>query len=256
MHFFTISFKNSLVYRSSVLFRIIGSIFFVFVQIALWTFIFKHDDEMTKYMISYVILSNIIGLFYSDQIRGEIGGKVSSGMFAIDLIRPVNIITMSYQRTLGSLASKIILSGIPVILVFMPLLINSFSTTMPINILYAFIAVVLGHYINMLLYSLIGFMSFIFLQAGWVSRIVGDTIRFFSGALIPLSFFPDWLRTIADLLPFKFLYSFPLELMLNNKGTEYVLSNFTIMIGWIVVLTTILLLSYKGAINRCTVQGG
>lgn len=256
MHFFVISFKNAFTYRSGVLFRIISSIFWVLVMIALWTYVFRHDEHMTKYMISYAILANIIGMFYSGQMADEIGGKVSNGMFAIDLIRPMNIIGMAYQRSLGVLASSFLLTGIPVILVFMPMLLSSLSIATPIYILYVFIAIILGHILNVLIYSLIGFTTFVFIESHWINRIAGDTLRFFSGAFVPLAFFPDWLGRIADFLPSKYLYSFPLMLILNNEGAEYVVKNFAIMISWIILLAIVLLLSYKGAVNKCTVQGG
>ena len=89
MSFFYISFKNSFVYRSSVIFSISGSIFTMLITIALWTFVYQHDIDKIRYMITYVIFSNIIRLFYSGAMSDAIAGKVTSGAFAIDLIRPL-----------------------------------------------------------------------------------------------------------------------------------------------------------------------
>lgn len=256
MSFALISFKNSFVYRSSVIFSVIGSIFTMLITIALWTFVYQHEADMISYMITYTILSSIIGMLYSGGMSGAISDKVTSGAFAIDLIRPVNFIAMHYYQLLGGMCSSFIMRGLPVIIIFFPLLVMNATLNAPIYLVCAIIAVVLGHFMYIIIYSLIGFMAFTFLEIWPFNRLMNDTIRFLSGSFIPLALFPSWLGTLANILPFRFLYSFPLELMIGNIDSNTILFNFTILFLWLVILGLLLLLTYKKAINKCTVQGG
>ena len=181
MSFFIISLKSSFIYRSSVIFSIIGSLFSMLLTIALWTFVFQHDPEKIKYMITYAILSSIIGMCYSSGMSNAIAGKVTGGAFAIDLIRPVNFILMHYYQLLGGICSSFIMRGIPVIAVFTPLLIMNANFNSPLHILCAIIAIILGHFMYIILFSLIGFMAFVFLEIWPFNRLLDNTIRFLSG---------------------------------------------------------------------------
>ena len=256
MSFIKIAFKNSFVYRPSVIFNIIGSVFSMLITMALWVFVYQHESNMISYMIAYTIFSRIIGMFYSGGMSDAIAGKVTSGAFSIDLIRPVNFIGMHYFQLLGSMFSSLIMRGIPVITIFLPLLIANASINNPICILFSIITVVLGHFMYIIIYSLIGFMAFSFLEIWPFNRLMNDTIRFLSGSFIPLALFPGWLGTLANMLPFRFLYSFPLELLIGHVEAKAIIFNFIILILWIAILGTLLLLTYKRTINKCTVQGG
>lgn len=247
------SFKNAFVYRSSVIFSIIGSVFWVLVQIALWSFIYQDEPSMISYMTAYVIVANIVGMFYSKDMMTLIGGKVASGNFAYDLIRPVNIIVMSYQTLLGTLTSGLFLRVLPQVLIFSPVLLGSITFT---NLLPFAVAVFLGHFLYVILYSLLGFLAFIVIEIWPFRRLLDDTIRFVSGAVIPLALFPAWLRVLSDFLPFKYLYDFPLRLLLGEVSGADLVTGMLISVFWVVLLGSLLLLSYRSAVNKCTVQGG
>jgi len=253
MEFFLMSFRNTFVYRSSVIFQIFSSIFWVLVQIALWSYIYKGEPDMITYMTAYVILSNFIKLLYSQDMITMIGGKVSSGNFAYDLIRPVNIIVMSYQTLLGRLASGLILQVLPQVLIFLPVLIRSVSFD---NILPSLAAVLLGHFLYVILYALLGFLAFIVIEIWPFRRLLDDTIRFVSGAVIPLALFPPLLQNVSDYLPFKYLFDFPLRLLLNQLRGADAVRGLLISAAWTIALGILLLLSYRSAVNKCTVQGG
>ncbi len=256
MSYFLISFKNSIVYRSSVIFSIIGSIIWMLISMALWTFVYQHDTDQIHYMITYVILSQIIGMFYSGGMSDAIAGKVHSGDFALDLIRPVNFLAIEYNRLLGAICSSILLRGIPVVLVFLPELIRNAQFNSAGHVVCAVFAVMLSHFLYIVIYSLIGFMAFTFFEVWPFNRLMNDTIRLLSGSFIPLALFPNWLGTIANILPFRFMYSFPIELLIGEIGWSEILQNFIILCIWLTALGTVLLLTYKRSINKCIVQGG
>lgn len=253
VEFFWISFKNAFVYRSSVIFSILGSLFWVFVQIALWTYIYRGTEQMIEYMIAYVILANMIKIFYSKEMGNMIGGKVSSGNFVYDLLRPTHLITMSYQLLLGKLASNVLMQAVPQALILFPLIHRSLHFA---NLLPFFIAVIIGHFLFVILYALVGFLAFVVIEIWPFGRLLEDTIRFVSGSVIPLALFPGWLQTLSAFLPFKYLFDFPLRLLLDDVSTAEVIHGLSISVVWLVALGSLLLFSYNSAINRCTVQGG
>lgn len=83
MKFFAISLKNSMVYRWQIIFSIIGSVFFIAINILLWRFLYSGNDAMVTYMTQYTIVSNMIAMFYIKGISGRIGDKVATGAIIV-----------------------------------------------------------------------------------------------------------------------------------------------------------------------------
>lgn len=253
MHFFKITLKNSMVYRWSVLFSITGSILYIAMNIMLWRFLYRDTPDMVSYMTKYTIFSNIIGMFYAGGIAGRIGGKVSSGAFVTDLIRPINIFTMSWQMELAGICSNFLLRGLPVVLVYSPfLIINSGYYNIPAVLL----AIILGHVLFLLIYALLGFSAFILIEIWPFGRLLDDTIRLLAGGFIPLAILPGFIRTIAYALPFRFLYSFPLELLFGTVDTSVLIENFAILMAWIFIFAMLNVVMYRVALRKAVVQGG
>lgn len=253
MHFFVISLKNSIVYRWSVLLSIIGSVLFVAINLMLWRFLYRNDADMISYMTKYTIVSNIIAMFYARGIAGRIGDKVATGAFVTDLIRPINLFTMAWQMELAGICSKLLMRGLPVILVYLPFLITNAGYY---NIAAVLLAIVLGHILFLLIYSLLGFSAFILIEIWPFGRLLDDTIRLLGGGFIPLAILPAFLGGIAYALPFRFLYSFPLELLFGKADMSKAFENFAILLIWIAVFGLLNILMYRQALKKAVVQGG
>lgn len=255
MYYFKIAFKKSFVYRSSVFFSIIGSTIWIFISIYLWIYVYHNEPQKVEYMITYVILSNIISMFYSNTISSEIGQKVIDGSFALDLIKPANFILLNYSKMLGEMCATICLKGLPIVVIFCPLIVKNLKLSSWNNLLLAFVVVILGHLLNTIFYSLIGFSAFIITEIWPLNRLMNDTIRFISGAIIPISFFPHKIYSIIRIMPFHYLYSFPLQLILNKEYNNLEL-DLAILVAWVIGSGILLLFVYRKAITKCTVQGG
>ena len=64
---------------------------------------------------------------------------------------------------------------------------------------------------------MIGVFTF-YTESVWgLSTIKELIISFFAGVQVPIAFFPDWLKSIASVLPFKSLYNDPLQILLNRN---------------------------------------
>ncbi len=203
MKFFWITFKNTFAYRMASVLSVISSVLYIAINIMIWRYLFREQPEMIGYMTKYTIIANIIGMFYSNNIANRIGAKVAKGDFVMDLLKPVSILYMSWQMELAQICNRLLTEGIFTFLVFLPYLMKD---NRYFNIGYVILAVVLGHILFMLIYSLVGFLTYVFIKVWPLERLVNDTIRLFAGIFIPLSLLPGFLKNVAYYLPFRFLY--------------------------------------------------
>ena len=57
-----------------------------------------------------------------------------------------------------------------------------------------------------------------------------------SGLLLPLAFFPGWLRTILEFLPFQAVASIPLQIYIGKLSGAAIGQAFLIQIAWLIGL--------------------
>ena len=177
--------KTRLVYQASVMFSVLGSILAILAQMALWRYLYEGNEEQTGYMLAYVVLASIIGFVYYGNIAKDIEGRIRTGDLAMDLIKPASSLALFWGIAEGNVLAKLILQGIPILLVF------SFTFAgrgiQPGGILLFVIALLMGHILFTLIYICLGYLAFVTIAVWPYLRLVNDTIRFLSGSVVPLS---------------------------------------------------------------------
>lgn len=256
MSYFTISMKKVLHYRWHNLFCIMGSLLSVVATALMWHYIYWEDWEMRQYMTSYVILSNLISLLYTSRYADCVADKVYKGTFAVDLLRPVSFLKLNFIETAGETAAEVIVRGIPTGAVLFYFYREQIKRIEPGYALLGAAAVFLAFLFYMMAFTVIGFLAFRFYEIWPFNRLLNDTIRFFSGCFIPLALFPAWMQTPVRLMPFQYLYSFPIELILKGSGCVNIGWNFAILGVWDIGMAAVLALVYRKALLHCVVQGG
>jgi ABC-2 type transport system permease protein len=98
--------------------------------------------------------------------------------------------------------------------------------------------------------------------AFWTTGVTGITWariaiqNTFSGALIPLVFFPDWLQVLAAILPFQGLISTPALTYLGKMDAPTTALLIAIQAAWAVGLLLLGRLAWRSASRAVTIHGG
>ncbi len=252
--FFRIAFKNSFAYRSSVFMNLFGSVISIVAQLALWVYIFRNNSDMLNYMMAYVVISRVLGILFTNNITDQLGAKIISGDFVTELIKPINLVYTLWSSSFGTICAGMVNQCTLLIIVFLPVLIKVKITILSFAL---FILVsILGLILSNILYVLIGYLAFVVIETWPYKRLLDDTIRLLSGAVIPIAFFPGWLENVVKCFPFHFIYSFPLRILLNKVSIVEMVSSLVMMILWIFMLLFLLVKIYKWSVKYCIVQGG
>lgn len=256
MSYFGISIKKILYYKWNVLFNMVSIFLMTVTYIFLWKYIYRDEGEKQQYMIMYAILANLISLLYSNRCSDCIAEKVYKGTFAVDLLRPIHFLKLNFIETAGEITAGFIVKGIPVMLIFFTIYRYLLQKISPVYTLLGILAIVLAVLFYMMLYTILGLLSFWFYEIWPFNRLMNDTIRLLSGRVVPIALFPAWLSAPINRMPFRYLYSFPIELILRGSQCEDISGDFAGLILWNLIVAVIMLLTYKKALHRCVVQGG
>lgn len=76
-----------------------------------------------------------------------------------------------------------------------------------------------------------------------------------SGRLVPLPLMPDWAERVADLLPFKWSFYFPIDALVGDLTTRELFGGLAMQLFWIVVLTGVFLVAWRLAVRRYSAVG-
>jgi ABC-2 type transport system permease protein len=158
---------------------------------------------------------------------------IRHGELSAKLLRPVHPI---HRDICGNISYKLLMS--PIIIGAIIFLTLAFHPTLhtPLWVIPLLIPVIaLG--------SALAFVSgwVVALAAFWTTRIMAINqmyfliMLFFSGELAPLEVLPSALRTLADALPFRWMISFPVELILGQLSFGDVLSGLVMQSLWLVI---------------------
>ncbi len=205
-------------------------------------------------LIAFITLVQLQTWLMFPRIAGYIQERVHDGTIALDLARPVPFLGQLLAHQLGGTAAYL-----PFVLLAVPFafVLGGFAppASWPAGLLYL-LSFGLGYLVAALIGMLLGLVSFWTVQTWGVINIYEYTNQFFTGALVPLWFFPARLRQIADLLPFQAQAFIPLSIYLGQVPARAIPAARGVQAVWVVVLSGVAWGMWQHAMRRVVIQGG
>jgi len=254
-----IAFLSDIEYRIYNILLFLLTLLQMFILVMLWSAIFSWNNVETiagftlSEMITYAIVAVLITQLWENDYEYNLEDFIKEGELTTILTRPIDFFFYAFSNYLGENLSVIIYSFIAWIIA-----IFAFSIHVPIGItllLFTF-SLLISFFLMFTISMIIGCFAFWAEDIHGVSETIRILILLFSGSFIPLSFFPEGLRIIANILPFQAMYSLPILIYLEKiTGTDIFIAIF-IQIFWAIVLYLVARLFLKQGLKRFTSLGG
>jgi ABC-2 type transport system permease protein len=100
------------------------------------------------------------------------------------------------------------------------------------------------------------------LLAFWATRAdsllaLHDSLIFLlAGQVAPLALLPGLIRDVASWLPFRFMVSFPIEVLTGRLAPADLLAGFAVQIGWLALAAAVAWIVWRRGIRRYAAVGG
>jgi len=212
----SVTFKEWGAYRSHSMVSIfVGPVFFV-VQYFIWTAVFAGGGmpgmELDE-VIRYFAATALIGYLVMDFADWNLSMLVRTGKFLTFSLRPPNHSFFALSQKVGHRILGFLAEFLPCYLIFMFV----FGIDMrPTYIGWVLVSVALAFLMNFYVNYSIGLVSFWVVQSGGIRRVYSLFGGIFSGALIPLVFFPQSLQWVQFFLPFQYTSFVPAMVFLGR----------------------------------------
>jgi len=99
-------------------------------------------------------------------------------------------------------------------------------------------------------------LSFYTVNVWGLSVLQEAVITIMSGALVPLTLFPDWFQTVSLYLPFASLVYVPVAIYTGEIAASGIWPSILIQLGWVAAFFIFVRLLFAYAVRKVTVFGG
>ena len=255
---------DAVAYKMNFICFFIGEIFYCFVMYFIWKAVFESSGSGTFMsfsmtdMVVYLFLSNITMFFTDTDSTYAIGEEIKDGSIVMRLIKPIQVDLSYLFYELGN--KSLVMST-----VFFPVIIGveiyKYNVAGHIafdigKFLLFMISIILSYLLAFYLNLVFGYMAFFLMNLWGLNILKGSIIKFFSGAIIPLAFFPEIITKIFSLMPFASLSYTPVMIYMGKYTGETLLGALGLQIFWLIAFFFISKMVWKWAQKRILVQGG
>jgi len=258
------SFAIQFQYRVSMIIWMIGLVLEPVIYLVVWTTVARSrggqvgsygTGDVAAYYLVLTVVMHATQIWHMFEYEWYIRAGIMSGR----LLRPIHPIHQDASENL-SFKFLMLIVLIPSLIVLAIL----FQPTLnpPLWAIVVFIPI-------LILAGILSFMTgwIVATAAFWTTRNTAInqmyfvTMFFFSGQVAPLSLLPAVIQAIADLLPFRWMLSFPVEGLLGRVSPEAILKG-AILKGvaaqliWLAVIFVVLRVLWRAAVRRYSAVGG
>ena len=182
------------------------------------------------------------------------GEAINNGSIASALLRPLPLI---YGDIGCDMAVKIVcMPFVAVVTVSLGLLFKVQVDFKLEDLGMALAALAFALVIRFLLAHILSLLAFWTQQSGALLSLNDTFIFLFAGQAAPLALFPGFLRELAGFLPYRYMVSYPVEVLMGKLSPGEIGRGFLLQFVWMLVLILICYIVNKKGLKKHSAVGG
>jgi ABC-2 type transport system permease protein len=250
--------RSLVAYQTSFVFSLLASIFSALAMFYLWRAVLGHGTSAAGFiwsdMKAYLLITFIANSLVSAYTDYRMAGRIRQGDVAMDLVRPVDYQWARFAETCGFAVYE---AGTAIAVAALAAAVFGGVPGPAPGALGPFVVSAL-----LVIPLRFGIVYASGLVTFWTQNYVGvqaarvALVTFLSGSLVPLLFFPDWLREVAGVLPFLGMAGTPALIYIGQLTGAAAVRAVAVQVIWVLVLWFGARLLWLRASRQLTVNGG
>jgi ABC-2 type transport system permease protein len=262
LHVLWVQLKTSsavnLQYRAANLIWLIGAVLEPIIYLVVWDTVAQVQGGSVGTFTSSDFAAYFLALMVVDRltftwIMWEYEFLIREGTLARRLLRPLHPFWVDVADNVAYKAFIMVVL-IPTVILLMIFFQPSFQTTW-MDLLAFVPALVLAFILRFCLEWALAMAAFWTTRMNAINQVYFFIFLFFSGRLAPLELLPQFAQTLASLLPFRWMLSFPLEVLLGRLSAQEILIGYVAQFGWIAFAVVALLFAWRVSIKQFSAVG-
>lgn len=233
----------TIAYRGDFMLMQLGNLVVPMISLLVWQAVLASGASLPvdrQFLVAYFLLVAVVDMLTSTWVAFYLAESIRNGSLNLWLVRPTSTHVNGISNNLGEKAIKVLML-VPYVAVLSVLLSVLGSADQQLRLPTGFgrwllfaIAVIIAAAIKFALDVLIGSLGFWFEDVSGFLRAMGVIIPVLSGAVVPLALLPAGWQPIGRVQPFRFMLSYPMEVLLGDGGPVY--AGFIGQVIWLVII--------------------
>ena len=205
--------------------------------------------DFIGYFLAVTLIRRMVGVW----LIWDLDEDIRLGKLSFHLLKPIHPAHHYLTSLLGDKPFELLWVAPPVILALVLLGVRYTLAwyTIPLILLAVVGAILIDFFMQMS----IGALGFWLTQVVSFAQIWFLLRSFFSGWVVPLAMFPAVLQNLLVYLPFRYLLSFPIEILLGDLSRGEIALGFAMQAAWIGLVFAIYRLLWQHGLKRFTAVG-
>lgn len=256
-----ISFQDAIQYRAEAFVWFLYDFMPPLMMMFLWLAAYESQSTVGGFdrsaMLGYTLGTMVVRTLLATHVEWAISEEIRLGKLSTHLVRPFNpwLFWLCDQIAWKGMRALLLLPVVGICIAWLAPEIAAPRLELSV-LLPLVLSVVMGFVLSFFIKACIGFMAF------WVTDIFGLMALFdvltwiFGGTLVPIDLLPAWLRTIAGLLPFQYIFYLPLSIALGRMDGNEAWRWVALEAGWVVVTGLLAYSLWRRGLVRYEAVGG
>jgi ABC-2 type transport system permease protein len=245
-------------YRGRVVLSVLTG-FFPLLTMAVWLTVVAEGGPpqgwTTGDFLSYYAAATLLWNLAGDRVVWQWDADMRTGDLSTRLLRPIHPFHQYATSDLGHRAVflTVLAPALAIAALLVPGLDYPFD---PVRLAAVAAALALAYAVSLLMASTFALIGFWSTQTSSVWLLWWGLGSFTSGWVAPLVLMPDWLRTVAVVLPFRTAMGFPVELLMGRLDARQTVSGFAVGLGWLAVFALLYRIGWRHGVRRYQAVAG
>lgn len=254
-----INFLETLAYPIALIGRLPLLIFTIFALSKLYTTTYgtaKTDIINNLTLTETIWILCLVQILYASgnkKISRIISLEVITGTFAYSVNKPYSYTLFHFASYLGKIIPSLFFNLV-INLTILLLITEKINITL-LTICMGILPIILGFVLIFLIEYVIGLSAFWIEDTEPIDWVYSKTSALLGGAIVPLTFFPGTLETIAELLPFGLTYYAPAKAIVQFN-VYYYSKILLLQIFWIIIISLAARYIFKKGVKNVSLGGG
>lgn len=248
----SMGFKKGFSSRYALVFYLVSILISITIQFFLWKAVLVNKPEVEfKQTISYLVLMQFLSMVFPKSSY-ELNDEIKSGDMALSLLKPISLENKFFWEGLGYSLAKVVVIGLVEIVIYFLLVPHAVTV---LSVLMVSVSIALAYTLYFEIELILGTFAFYTYSIWGIATFKSAILLILSGNIFPVEYYPSFIRSLSDILPFQYSFG-AVGLLSQNPSLDLFTKIVLIQLFYIVVFHFIYLGLFNRAVKSVVIQGG
>ncbi len=256
---FLLHLQRAFVHRGETMLYIAMSILSPLTMIYLWKGALSPTDtigiynlsDLNTYFLTFLLLNNLLTVHIEERIASK---HIQHGEILGYLLKPMSYYWQNFTTEMSYRSNQSVIAIVAIVVLVSTLNISFLHPT-PMHYLQFLLMAMVGLFISFTYKYILGLTAFWLTDTNGLFNTLIVAELLLGGFVMPIGLYPDWVKLLAHLTPFPYIYYYPSQALLGKLSQVEFLESVALQLFVLILLWLAAKHTWKNGIKKLTAIG-